>query len=235
LISKNKLMLILLIPPLLTGLPRVQLPLWKTRAAVVDAGLLLPLVVLKVLHSLLLKFFLVSLSNSSLIAALKTTVVVVVSETLLLITSRLTVWPLKLLILTRVLLVHAKFLPSNPTELLATLRSLLATASLVESNRVLLLLELMLLCFNTTLVVSSLIAVLLSTTQFSLLVTTLLMLLGKLRTLGVLIGVKMVTSDSLLLSLTTRLLTLALFALELINHSATDLLICISMFVQRKY
>jgi len=91
LISKNKLMLILLIPPLLTGLPRVQLPLWKTRAAVVDAGLLLLLVVLKVLPLLLLKFFLVSLSNSSLIAILVTMVVVVVSETLLLTMSRKTV------------------------------------------------------------------------------------------------------------------------------------------------
>lgn len=90
-----------------------------------------------------------------------------------------------------------------------------ALTSLLLFKRPLLPLVSMLLTSNSTLVVSFLSAPLTSTTVFYLLVTTLLINLGRSRTPGVLTSVNTVTSNSLLRLLVTKLLTLAVFALEL--------------------
>lgn len=133
-------------------------------------------------------------------------------------TLLLTVWPLKLLIPMKPETVSADSkVRITPSLLVVTMPSSNVPTLLLLSKKLPLPLVSMLPVFNSTLVVFSLSVVPVSTTVFYSLVTTLipLVLTGRLRTLGVLLSVNMVISDSLLPLLVVRLPTPALFAPEL--------------------
>lgn len=131
-------------------------------------------------------------------------------------TSLLTVWPLKKLIPTLLKTESALLLVRlTPGLLLVTLLSSNVPTLLPLSKRLPSPLVSMLPTSNSTLRVFSPTVVPLSITVSCSLVTTLLMLTGRSRTLGVPSSVKMVTSNSLLLSLVPPLPTLVLSVPEL--------------------